>query len=239
MDWRRVIIEWGWLGMAIPLFGLVGTTFYSITQDKKGWKNVQSKIGENRRSSLEEQHEDIKDAIKVRTEGIEKAIVDKTSNIYTKVDKINDITVRNEVLYQNLDVEQKEIRNNVNKLILDWEKTISENKELKSQIDYLKYEKHELMVNRDKAKEKLDKLEKTINENTILKDDNTILKSEIESLKDQNSCLIYQNKELQITNKNLSKNLDIAKQALGIRNIPYDQVEDLDKEKEDDWDLEL
>ncbi len=137
-------MEWGWLGMAIPLLGLVGTTFYSIVQDSKGWKKVQSKIGENRRSSLEEQHEDIKDAIKVRTEGIEKAIVDKTSNIYSKVDNIDKIMNRNEARYENLNLDQKEVRNNVNKLVNSWEALIKENQELKELVLKLEYENQKL-----------------------------------------------------------------------------------------------
>ncbi len=204
MDWRRFVMEWGWLGMAIPLLALVGTTFYSITQDNRGWKKVQSKMGESRRASLEEQHEDIKDSIKVgtediektvvsKTDSIEKVIVDKTSNIYTKVDNIDKITVKNEALYQSLNLDQKEVRNNVNKLVLDWEKTISENKELKSineklleKVSFLKESSFETRMETKDIKEKLDKLIVT---NKIILEENQELKNKITELEKENKNL--------------------------------------------------
>ena len=71
MDWRRLIMDWGWLAVVVPLLAVAGTTIVSICQDNRGWEKVQNKIGKNKGASLEEQHDDI-----------EKAIVEKTSSIY-------------------------------------------------------------------------------------------------------------------------------------------------------------
>lgn len=180
--------------------------------DNRGWKKVEEKIGDTSKGALNVQHEDIKDTVKAKTDSIEKVIIDKTSSIYTKVDKINDITIKNETLYETLNIDQKEVKNNVNKLILDWEKTVSENKELKlinkkilEEMDLLKESRLEAKIENKDIREKLDKL------NSV----NRIISEEKQELKNKNIKLEEENNNL------------------------YSKINELNNSDEDEWDMEM
>lgn len=138
MNWRMILMDWGWLAIAVPLLGLVGTTIYSIIQDSKGWKKIEGKIGNTEIGSLSNQHKsmemNVKETIVAETKGIEKS----QNRVQTIVDNINKTVIRTEAKYNNLEPNQKEISDKVLSLLADWQNVITENKELKKEIEYLK-----------------------------------------------------------------------------------------------------
>jgi uncharacterized protein (DUF3084 family) len=189
MDWEA---SWVDIGIATIIAALIA----NLLNDFFGWKKVKNRIGNNKSSSLEEQHEDIKDTI-----------VERTSNIYAKVEKINDITVKNEFLYGNLNSNQKEIKENINNFIRDWEKTISENKELKAQVEIFKSEKLELKIDNEKIKESLNKVilnnEKLMEGNTNFKAENKTIGEQLNKIASENGKIISENTNLREENKEI------------------------------------
>ena len=76
----------------------------------RGWRKVEKLIGCLDDTTLNKQHNEIKENISDKTEGIK-----------TKVDRMDTMLIRNEERYLNLNSDQKEIRNNINKFLYDWE----------------------------------------------------------------------------------------------------------------------
>lgn len=243
MEGWRFIVDVGIATVVAVLLGAVLSFLFNIWVDSKGWKKVNEKIGDTSRGSLNIQHEDIKDTIKFKTNSIEKAITEKTSSICTKVDNIDKITARNEFLYQNLNDDQKKVRDNVNKLVLDWEKTISENKELKSdnknlmeQLNRITLENKNLVEVYREIKENNTTVKSELNSFKIsLKDANV----KIDNLKLENKYLKEENAEIKNDNKKLSEHLKLAKQMLDIGYKSKDQGQDLDIKPEDDEENEI
>lgn len=232
MEGWRFVMDVGIATIAACLLGAILTFIFNTWVDNKGWKKVQEKIGDTSKGSLNMQHEDIKNAI-----------IEKTSNIYTKVDKINDITVKNEALYQNLNLDQKEVRNNINKLVFDWEKTISENKELRLQIETIKSEKQELKLenqrNIDRINNLASNIEKLMTENVDLKTERNNIKEQLSKVTLNYDKILVDNEELRKENKQLTKNVSLAKQMLGLRKDKNKDCQNVNEiENEDDWDLE-
>ncbi len=239
VDWRKFVVEWGWVAIAVPLLALIGTTIVNIAQDNKGWKNIKNKIGEKRGHTLEEQHEDIKDAI-----------TEKTSTIYTKVEKISDITIRNESLYKNLDLNQQKVKDNVNKLVFDWEKTVTENKELNKELQKIKEQNNILIRQNNEMRIENKELKKEIGtvkeqnnnliwQNNEIRIENKELQREIGAIKEQNNTLIRQSNEIKAENKKLSKQVELARRTLRNKNKETEYNEIIENENENDWDLEL
>ena len=52
-------------------------------------------------------------------------------DLYSKVDGIAQVLNKNEGRYENLSLDQREVRNNVNKLVHSWENLIDDNRRLK------------------------------------------------------------------------------------------------------------
>ena len=216
MDWGKIIMDTVIASFITGIFAVVAVLVTNGYSKKKGYNKIDSKIGDLYNTTLSRQHEDIERSIIDKTSTIEKSIIEKTSNIYAKVEKINDITVRNEALYQNLGSNQKEIKTSMGNFILDWEKTISENKEVK-------------LLN-EKLANKVDKL---INEVNLLKESKFEMKVENKINKDKLDSITSTNKELLESNIEL-KNL--ANKLKEENNNLYSRINEL--ELEDDWDLE-
>lgn len=247
------------------IFAVVAVLITNGYSKKKGYDKIDSKIGELYNTTLSRQHEDIKDSIFDKTEILEKSIIEKTSSIYSKVDNIDKITSQNKNLYENLNLEQKEVKTNLDKLVFDWQKTIAENKQLLSQNRDLVSENKELLSKNDElisnihtldlAKEKIqlennyikENLNEVISSKEKLITENRELKSTIESIRTENQDtmkeLNLQINKLKDDNKNLSKKLDFANEMLD-RFRPSKSKEDLNEkgnedELEDDWGNEI
>ena len=63
-----------------------------------------------------------------------------TKDLYSKVDGIAQVLNKNEGRYENLSLDQREVRNNVNKLVHSWENLIDDNKKLKESVFELENE---------------------------------------------------------------------------------------------------
>lgn len=212
MDWGKLIMDTVIASLITGIFAVVAVLVTNGYTNKKGYEKLDSKIGDLGDNTLNRQHEEINNSIRAKTENMEKAIMEKTSNIYTKVDSIDKITVKNEALYENLNQNQKEVRNNVNKLVLDWERTISENKELKAinkklleEVSSFKENRFETKIETKDIKEKLDKL---ISINGEITKENQELKSKITKLEEENNNL-------------------------------YSKINESDCNNEDDWNMEI
>lgn len=166
IDWEEILMDPVVKGAiitassAITLASLAG--FFKIIlnfRDKKLFDEIKKKIGNYKSDTLEEQHDDIRDTI------VDKAnvIVDKTNNlkevntnefnrIYTKVDRIDREIGANKERTASLDLDQRIIRSNVEKLIYDWERVNLENVELKGRITGLEKKNKELIEVISKSK---------------------------------------------------------------------------------------
>lgn len=148
MDWGRFFMEWGWLGIAVPLLALVGTTIFSITQHNKGWKRVENKLGNAETGSLSRQHENMERNLK-------ETITEKASNIYSKVDNIDKEMAFGKGRYESLSIEQKETKNHMDKLLFEWQNLVSENKELKKEVENLEEQNNVLLSQNNKLLDKM------------------------------------------------------------------------------------
>ena len=216
MEGWRFVMDVGIATVVAVLLGTVLSFIFNAWVDSKGWKKVKEKIGDTSRGSLNIQHEDIKDSI-----------VERTSSIYDKVSNIDKEICASKKDYENLNLDQKEVRNNVNKLVLDWERAISENKELKSDLKLIR-EENQNNIEKCHIFELNNK--HTTQENNNLKEENRTLKLElgnfktgfnnanqkIETLEKENDNLERANIRLENENRKLSSTLDLAKERLGI-----------------------
>ena len=137
-------IDWGKFFMDIGVATIIAAIGISILADFRGWKKVKEKLGIGKTSSLEEQHDNIKDVIGGKVDNIEKLQNSEFNRIYAKVASIDNIMNKNEVRYENLNLDQRDIKDNLHKLVYDWEKANSENKELKGRITELEKRNIEL-----------------------------------------------------------------------------------------------
>lgn len=135
---------WGLVG---SLIGVIGALGFSIWSDKKGYNKIAEKVGELNNTTFSGQHNEISHLIENVKEDVKITIVDRakhtdryTRDLYTKVDRITKIMDKNEGRYENLNLDQREVRNNVNKLVSNWETLIKDNKELKELVMDLKEE---------------------------------------------------------------------------------------------------
>ena len=240
INWGKLIMEVIVASVITGVFAVVAVLATNMFVDKRGYDKIDRKIGDINNETLTKQHENISNNISYNAKNLGK-IQDKEFNrIYTKVDKIDEITTKNEGLYQNLNVDQKEVRNNVNKLVLDWEKTISENKDLKSQIEVYKSEKQELKIDNEKIKEKLNEIisnnEKVMEQNANLKAENQDIKEQLGKISSTANMFALENMELIDKNKKLSEKVSAMENLLDIK-----KKQSLDKQynQEQDDELEL
>ena len=136
LNWERILMS----SIVAALIGAIAALLSNVWTDFKGWKKIERLIGNIHDTTLGRQHENI-----------EKTIANEAKTIRTDSDKIHDlvgnITVtlnKQEVRYENLDTDQKEVRNNVIKLVSNWEELIRDNQELKQAIRELKLENDRL-----------------------------------------------------------------------------------------------
>lgn len=96
--------------VAVAIIGVIGALLLNLLNEYRGWRKVEKLIGCLDDTTLNKQHNEIKENISDKTEGIK-----------TKVDRMDTMLIRNEERYLNLNSDQKEIRNNINKFLHDWE----------------------------------------------------------------------------------------------------------------------
>lgn len=174
IDWEEILMDPVVQGAIITASGAIALAalagFFKIIlsfRDKKLFDEIKTKIGNHKSDTLEMQHENIKEAISGKLDSVGKIVADNTINlkennknefnrIYAKVDKINSTMDKNEIRYENLNLDQRIVRSNVEKLVYDWERIIVENKELKGRITELEKKNKELIsiINKSKRKSK-------------------------------------------------------------------------------------
>ncbi|MDN5302885.1 MAG: hypothetical protein PWQ60_2399 [Thermoanaerobacteraceae bacterium] len=144
MNWERILME----SITVALISVAAALLLNVWTDFKGWKKIEKLIGNLNGTTLGRQHEDI-----------EKTVVNEARTIKTGSDKIENmvgniaaILNKQEGRYESLNLDQKEIRNHVLKLVNNWEELIKENQELKQAVRELKKEN-------DKLKERIKELE--------------------------------------------------------------------------------
>lgn len=144
MDWGSIIMDTIIASIITGALGIMAVLITNTYANKRGYDKIDSKIGEIRNTTLSGQHENIQKNIELSSSSIKNSIQNKLGEVDGKVNGIGQILVRNEERYLNLNVDQKEIRNNVSKLLYSWEMMIKENQELKHSIDRLTQENREL-----------------------------------------------------------------------------------------------
>lgn len=143
LNWGKILMD----SIVAALIGAIAALLLNVWTDFKGWKKVERLIGNLHDSTLGRQHEDIGKNIDRATGDIK----ERTNSISNEVDKvgswvsrINEMLAKNEVRYENLNLDQKEVRNNVVKLVSSWEELVKENRELKQVVRELKIENDKL-----------------------------------------------------------------------------------------------
>lgn len=150
MDWGEIIMNALW-GLVGSIIGVIGTLGVGIWSDRKGYNKISSKVGELNNTTLSGQHNEISGLIRNVKEDVKNTITDRAKftdrysmEINSKVDQIAKIIDKNEVRYENLNLDQREVRNNVTKLVNSWEMLIKDNKELKELVVDLRKENEKL-----------------------------------------------------------------------------------------------
>ncbi|TAH61135.1 MAG: hypothetical protein EWM50_06185, partial [Gottschalkiaceae bacterium] len=151
MDWGKIIMD----GIVIAIIGLIAAIMTQVVADFKGYRKIADKIGNHKSDTLEGQHESLGKTIIERTNSIEKIQNSEFNRIFNKVDNIDKEMATNKEAnkerYNNLNFDQKKVKDNVDRLVYDWERTIAENRELKGRITELEKKIDEL----EKVNEKL------------------------------------------------------------------------------------
>ena len=150
-----------WQGLAGSIIGVIGAVLVGVWSDKKGYKSIDAKIGNLNNTTLAGQHNELSTLINSVNSNVKETITDKAKytdmisrELISKVDSINRTMDKNEVRYENLNLDQKEVRNNVNKLVNSWEELIKENRDLKISIEKLKHENEILKSSIQKTHDK-------------------------------------------------------------------------------------
>lgn len=144
MECRDIILETIVASIVTGVFGIIVVIITNIFVNKRAFDKVDGKIGDLTNTTLSGQHSDIEKAIIEKISNGTINVLNSNSNINTKVEKINNIMVKNEGRYENLNLDQREVRNNINNLLYNLESTVSENKDLKAEIKVLKGQIKEL-----------------------------------------------------------------------------------------------
>ncbi|SCG83677.1 hypothetical protein DW1_2111 [Proteiniborus sp. DW1] len=131
MNWGDILMETVIASLITGIFGVIVVLITNVFTNRRGYDKIDSKIGTMNNTTLSGQHEDINENIKQSEANIKGNIIEKTSSIYSRVDNINNLMIKSEGRYENLNLDQREIRNNVSKLVSDWEKLIIENNNLR------------------------------------------------------------------------------------------------------------
>ncbi len=124
---------WGLVGSVIGVIGAIG---FGVWSDKKGYNDIAKKVGVLDNTTLSGQHNEIKNIVSEKIECVDK----NTKDLYSKVDGIAQVLNKNEGRYENLSLDQREVRNNVNKLVHSWENLIDDNRRLKGLVFKLEKE---------------------------------------------------------------------------------------------------
>lgn len=132
------------------IFGVILMFLSNVFVDIRGYKKIDSKIGSSHNATLGGQHEDIKETLVSETRAIK-------TNLDNNFSGINAILNKNEGRYESLNLDQKEIRNNVMKLVTNWEELIIDNRELKQAVRELSLENDKLKSIVKKQKRELDR----------------------------------------------------------------------------------
>lgn len=138
MEWRDIIMETIVASIVTGVFGIIVVIITNIFVNKRAFDKVDGKIGDLTNTTLSGQHSDIEKAIIEKISNGTINVLNSNSNINTKVEKFNDIMVKNEGRYENLNLDQREVRNNINNLLYNLESTVSENKGSKGRNQSIK-----------------------------------------------------------------------------------------------------
>ena len=144
MNWGTIWVEVLIASLVTGFFGVIAVLITNVFVDKRGYDKIDRKIGNIDNETLAKQHENIRKDISHNTQSFKELQSKEFYRIYSKVDNIDKIMNRNEARYENLNLDQKEVRNNVNKLVNSWEALIKENQELKELVLKLEYENQKL-----------------------------------------------------------------------------------------------
>lgn len=153
MDLRGIVMETIIASVITGIFGIIVVLITNASINKKGYDKIDSKIGELGDDTLSRQHRDIKENIRLVETNIKESIIDKTSSVYSKVDNINEMMIKNEGRYENLNLDQREIRNNIDKLLFEWQSLLTENNKLRMENNRLRDKIHSLQNQIEKEDE--------------------------------------------------------------------------------------
>ena len=168
VDWGKILMDPVVQGAIIGAAGAVALAalagFFKIVlsfRDKKLFDEIKTKIGNHKSDTLEGQHDDIKNIIVDKTNNLKEINTNEFNRIYVKVDSIDKEIAVSKEKHNNLNLDQKSVKNNVEKLVYDWERLITENIELKGRITELEKKNNELIevISKFKKKEKSKDLE--------------------------------------------------------------------------------
>lgn len=144
---------WGLVGSMI---GVIGTISISALSDRKAYRKIEGMIGKLDNTTLSGQHSEIRRLLNDKNSEVRSLLNDKhietvesikehgrkaeqdTRDLNSKMDSIKAVIDKNEVRYENLNLDQKEIRDNVMRMVQNYELLIQENKTLREENHNLK-----------------------------------------------------------------------------------------------------
>lgn len=129
------------------MIGVISTLGISVLSDRKAYRKIEGMIGRLDNITLSGQHNEINHSIVHRHNEVIQKVNDQASilagtsrDILLKVEIIKSSLDRNEGRYENLSADQREMRNNVLRLVESYEKLVDENKMLREENNRLNHQ---------------------------------------------------------------------------------------------------
>lgn len=194
MDWESFfmnVIIGAIIGAAAGLIGIILTNIFT---DWRGYKKIESKIGDTSKASLSHQHEDMEEHLSSQHENMEEHIISHHKDMEehlsgqisrnaelqeTAIDGVSAIKdslltqkINEENRYNNLSEKQKDIKSEIDAISAlqkDWERLNEQNKAMTEKISFLDNHLESLQTNYNNLSEKYSEL---VKENNKLKNIN-------------------------------------------------------------------
>lgn len=137
MDGYIMDAMWGLVGSMI---GVLSTLLVSYRADKKAYRKIEGMLGKLDNTTLSDQYNDIKKSISDKQNEIIRYVEYRGTNLEQKsrelshiVESIKSVVDKIEVRYENLSFDQRDMRNNVLKMVHNYETLTEENRRLREE----------------------------------------------------------------------------------------------------------
>ena len=130
--------------------GIITVVIGNIFSERNIYKKLKTLIGKSENETLVNQHYNIENQIKEKSKELKEQSKEQSKIINGDIRKLLDYNLKAEVLTQNLNLDQREVKNNVSQLLNQWQVLIKENQELKVENCNLKER-----LSKEKVEEKI------------------------------------------------------------------------------------